>query len=169
MTFKKSIFAVSFLLWAVSCGKVAGVNDTRGSFDPDLVEKATDQFCTKGQQLQELVDGTETSFSQLNYRSTIFAFSGKSDENGCLIASAVNETWAENGASLWFSLNPIDNCLKNNSIWDVRQAYSSGFGHYYSMVAVGDPTQRVMNMNAHGAVSGTYVQERVGLRILTCK
>lgn len=166
MANKNILIAFSFVLLTAACGKVTGLDaGGTGKLDPNQLQKATDQFCSSNQKLEELADGTNVPFGQLNYRSRIFAFVGGDASKKCIIEKAVNESWGENNT--WFSINPIDNCLKNGSVW-VVQSSSSGVGQYYSMVMVGDPNQRIMHMEGHQGLRGSYVRDTLGLKILMC-
>jgi hypothetical protein len=165
MTKRNILIALGFVLLTTACGKVTGVDgDSTGKVNPDQLQKATDQFCSPNQKLQELQDGTDVPFGQLNYRSRIFAFVGSDTSQNCIIKQSINKTFND---GTWFSINPIDGCLKNGSVWTV-QSQSSGFGQYYSMTMIGDPNMRIMNMNGHQGLRGTYVSDNLGLKVLTC-
>ncbi len=165
MTRKNIILILGSVLLSAACGKITGLNgDVIEKINPDQLQKATEQFCNQNQTMQELQNGTDTPFAQLNYRSRIFAFVGKDSSQECIIKQAVNQNFQD---GTWFSINPIDNCLKNGSIW-VVQSQSSGFGQYYTMTMVNDPSLRIMNMSGHQGLRGTYVADNFGLKILTC-
>ncbi|MGZ3747981.1 MAG: hypothetical protein ACXWRE_11455 [Pseudobdellovibrionaceae bacterium] len=169
MTYKKIILASSLILLISACGKVTGLK-TQGTdtIPKDVLEKARSQFCNQDQVLTEIPDAIDTPFSNLTLRSTIFAFTTPKDLD-CITKTNINETWAENGANFRFNLNINSTCLKNNSIWRVVGSQTSGFDQYYDLESVGDsdlPPR--LQMNAHQAVRGTYVRDRVGLRILGC-
>lgn len=166
MTYGKILFTLGFALLTSACGKVTGLDQNgTGKLNQDQVEKATSRFCASNQQLKELSIGSDMLFSQLNYNTSLFAFSGPTDSNGCIISQAINDS-LQNG--LWFSINPIDNCLKDGTIWEARQAYDSGVGRNYVLVQIGDGYQRIMNMNGHQGLAASYVQQRVGLKLLQC-
>jgi len=165
MTTKNIVLTLGFVLLTAACGKVQGLNGSAStSLDPKQLKKATEQFCSNNQTLQALSDGTNVPFGQLNYRSRVFAFIGKDSSQDCIINAAVNVTLQD---GTWFSINPLNNCLKNGSVWAV-QSQASGTGQYYSMTLVDDPNQRIMYMNGHMGLSGNYVNENYGLKILTC-
>lgn len=168
MNYKKLLLIFSLALLATACGNVVGLNTTGGTggLDPKQLEKAADQFCTSYQKLDEISDGTNVPFGQLNYQSRLFAFASADSSKKCIIDHAVNESWPENGT--WFSLNPNDNCLPNGSVWEAIQSTASGNGQYYSLVMVGDPNRRIMNMNGHQGIRGTYLRDNLGLKILRC-
>lgn len=170
MTYKKLILTLCFLL-STSCGKDILINDgSGGNFDPALKKKVEQQYCSMGRELKELANGTDVLFSELSYRSHIFAFSLNTGDI-CITKANVNETWTENGKSLWFNLNPNSegNCLPNNSIWEVTNSHLSGGGQYFYLRNLADASQRLLEMNAHQLVRGTHARERVGLKIMACQ
>lgn len=165
MANKNILITLGFVLLTTACGKVVGDMAGTSQVDQRQLQKATEQFCSTSQTLKELKNGANVPFGQLNYRSRVFAFIGKDASQECIIKNSVNETFQD---GTWFSINPPNNCLKNGSIWVVN-SQSSGQGQYYSMTLVDDPNQRIMNMNGHMSLNGSYVSENLGLTVLVCE
>lgn len=149
---------------------MTGLDNNQG-VDPDELEKAEDMICSKGQSLQALENGTEVLFSELVYRSRIFKFASTTAGSKCIITNPINDTWIYNGANVWFTLTPNseDNCLENNSLWEVESSSTHGFGQYYRLRRIKNPSERLVEMNAHQSVRGTYAHNRVGLQVMVCK
>lgn len=170
MTYKTLIPACCLLLTTACAPVIKNNNEGTDGFTQKDLQKAESQFCSKGQTLQALNNGTDVLFSELNYHARVFAFT-KPEGDDCIIRQNVNDTWTSNGANLWFNLNPNsdDNCLKNHSLWEITNTTTNGFGQYYYLRNIGDPGQRLLEMNAHQAVRGTYAKDKVGLKLLTCQ
>lgn len=169
MTYKKFILASGLIFLVSACGKVTGLSDKGTEGIPkEVLEKAQDQFCDKGQVLKEMPKATETSFSNLSQNSIVFAFTVSKNVE-CITVTNINEAWSENGANLRFNLNINSACFKNNSIWKVVGSQASGLDYYYDLENIVDTDRSPrLQMNAHQAVRGTYVRDRVGLKILGC-
>jgi len=169
MKTKNALLICSLLLITACQGIKVDQDNDKSGYNKKTFEKAQDQFCSKGQTLEILDKGTDALFSDLVSRSRIFGFSKKGGP--CITKANINESWVENGAHLWFNLNPNsdNNCLQNNSLWEVTNSSTNGFGQYYSMRSLDDPSQRLMEMNAHQAVRGTYAAEKAGLSIFICQ
>lgn len=166
MTRKNIILTWGFVLLTAACGKVKGMGgDAAGSLDSNQLQKATEQFCSGNQTLQVLENGTDVPFGQLNFRTRIFAFIDKDATKECIIKDAVTMPVQQDGT--WFTINPLDNCLKNGSIWVVNST-PSGMNQYYTMTRVDDPSLRIMNMNGDQRVRGSLLSENLGLKLLTC-
>jgi hypothetical protein len=140
-----------------------------GSFKKGALEKAQNQFCSKGQSLQILENGTDALVTELSLNTKIFGFS--KEDGDCLPKSIINDSWMQNGVQVWFTMNPNseNNCIKNNSLWEVTNSSQSGSGQYFYLRSLDDPSQRLMEMNAHISVRGTYAKDKLGLTLFVCK
>ncbi|WP_413289312.1 hypothetical protein [Bdellovibrio sp. HCB337] len=172
MTYKRLLIALGLLI-NISCGNAITLTDGSqpgGNFDPKLVEKVEKQFCSLGYSLKELSGGTDVYFGDLRQRSSIFAFSATQGKE-CIIKDNVDDSWMENGVHHWFNLHPnsADNCLKNNTIWQVVSMQTSGTGIYYTLKNLDDNSQQLLDMNATNSVRGLYASQRVGLKVLACQ
>lgn len=164
MTNKNIILNLGFVLLTAACGKVTGLDDGgTGRLDPNQTQKATEQFCSANQKLEVLEGGTDVPFEQLNYRSRVFAFISSDASKKCITEQAVNKTWSDGS---WFSLNPLDSCLKNGSIWSVNSSQSGGNTNY-ALTMIDDPSLRIMHMDGY-RLRGTAVSEALGLKVLVC-
>lgn len=170
MTYKKILIGLGFL-FTLGCGPGVDltVNGPGGKFDPDVIKKVESQYCSVGFSLKELSGATDARFGELRQRSSIFAFTVDKDV-ACITTKNINDAWTAEGVPVWFNLNLNgSNCLPNNSIWEVASESTSGSGRYYYLRNVADPSQRLLEMNAHFAVRGSYASERVGFKILACQ
>lgn len=164
MAKKNILITLGFVLLTIACGKVVGdMSGGAGGLNQKQLQKAKDQYCSSNQVLQEVENGTNVFFGQLNYHSSIFAFIGK-DGKDCVIDAPINESFSD---GTWFSITPPNNCLKSGSIWSVT-SQPSGSGQYYTMKMIDDPDQRIMNMHGGYGLSGSYVAQKVGLKVLAC-
>ena len=168
-----NVLLLSGLLLTLACSPIKNdaVPDIPG-MDPTLVEKAEGQFCARNQKLKELTSGTNVPFSNLTRQSKVFAFSTTKIGNArCIIQGAINDQVRRNDIDMWFNLNSNanNNCLKNNSIWEVQSTHNVGNEQFFYLRNVDDTNPRLMEMSAHKDLIATYARDRVGLKLLECQ
>jgi len=178
MTYLKLSIVLGFVLFTAACAKVTvgmGGGGGKEGLNTNAVEKAAGIYCNSanGETLDEPSNIGDPLFAEFYEKAPLFAFTGETDDNGCLKNNSPDGQWSKSwtnefGVQVWFSINPIDNCIPGGSIWAVTQSRTSNNGQYYDLVNVLDTQKRIMNMNAHQAIRLSVAKERVGLRLLKC-
>jgi hypothetical protein len=161
------------LVLAAACGKIDENTPGRNPYNPNVLEKARQNYCGPDREMAENSGATNTAFQYMYKTGRVFAFSTGKDEP-CAVVKSFEQRFDNNNSTYLFKMAIDDQCVANNSIWEVINSGLDKYGFYnYTLREITEDAyqgdNRKITMSASNGLNGKVARDLVHLRILECK